>query len=195
MSYRCISWQWEPPIPFGSVKFDPVSLIITLAAVDYRRSLLWSWSVSLRISSWKKHMSTSVKLYNRAEFVELLRRMKEESNAYCIWYRGELPSSMVSLHRKSKPVFVMQEEWAAMPSIEEYQHPYHPIVSRFDCKGYATGYQRHYYFNSRDGWCGKGDVFSMPMIIFRNIPSAVLSSSTSLSYVCWWGDGRCLALT
>ena len=76
----------EPPIPFGSEKFDPVSLIITLAAVD-ADSHLELISELADILMEETHVERLSSCTTEREFVELLRRMKEESNAYYISYR------------------------------------------------------------------------------------------------------------
>lgn len=55
----------QPPIPFGSEKFDPVSLIITLAAVD-ADSHLELISELADILMEETPCRASVKLYNRA---------------------------------------------------------------------------------------------------------------------------------
>ena len=73
----------EPPIPFGSEKFDPVSLIITLAAVD-ADSHLELISELADILMEETHVERLSSCTTEREFVELLRRMKEESNAYYI---------------------------------------------------------------------------------------------------------------
>ena len=67
----------EPPVPFGSEKFDPVSLVITLAAVD-ANSHLGLISELAGILMEEEHVNRLVRSVNAKEFVSLLNEMKEE---------------------------------------------------------------------------------------------------------------------
>lgn len=67
----------EPPVPFGSEKFDPVSLIITLAAVD-ADSHLELISELADILMEEEHVERLSNSATRQEFIELLQGMKED---------------------------------------------------------------------------------------------------------------------
>lgn len=67
----------EPPVPFGSEKFDPVSLIITLAAVD-ADSHLELISELADILMEEDHVERLSNSATRQEFIRLLQEMKED---------------------------------------------------------------------------------------------------------------------
>lgn len=67
----------EPPIPFGSELFDPVSLIITLAATDADSHLdLMSELASILME--EENVERLVASKTSEEFWNLLQQMKEE---------------------------------------------------------------------------------------------------------------------
>lgn len=67
----------NPPIPFGSDKFDPVSLIITLAAVDADSHLeLISELASVLMEEENVERLTEAK--TPREFLKLLNEMKDD---------------------------------------------------------------------------------------------------------------------
>lgn len=67
----------EPPVPFGSEKFDPVSLIITLAAVD-ADSHLELISELADILMEENHVERLSNSATRQEFIRLLQEMRED---------------------------------------------------------------------------------------------------------------------
>ena len=67
----------EPPVPFGSEKFDPVSLIITLAAVD-ADSHLELISELADILMEEDHVERLSNSATRQEFIRLLQEMRED---------------------------------------------------------------------------------------------------------------------
>lgn len=66
-----------PPIPFGSEKFDPVSLIITLAAVD-ADSHLELISELAEILMDEENVDRLAACTSPAAFVQLLNQLKDE---------------------------------------------------------------------------------------------------------------------
>lgn len=67
----------NPPIPFGSEGFDPVSLIITLAAVDADSHLeLMSELASILME--EENVDRLVSCKTSEEFLSLLQQLKEE---------------------------------------------------------------------------------------------------------------------
>jgi len=67
----------NPPVPFGSEKFDPVSLVITLAAVD-ADSHLELISELANVLMDEENVDKLVESKNASEFLRLLNEMKEE---------------------------------------------------------------------------------------------------------------------
>lgn len=67
----------NPPVPFGSEKFDPVSLVITLAAVD-ADSHLELISELANVLMDEENVDKLVESKNTSEFLRLLNEMKEE---------------------------------------------------------------------------------------------------------------------
>ena len=67
----------NPPVPFGSEKFDPVSLVITLAAVD-ADSHLEVISELANVLMDEENVDKLVESKNASEFLRLLNEMKEE---------------------------------------------------------------------------------------------------------------------
>lgn len=67
----------NPPVPFGSDKFDPVTLVITLAAVD-SNSHLELMSELAGILMAEENVEKLVASRTSAEFLQQLQLMKED---------------------------------------------------------------------------------------------------------------------
>ena len=67
----------NPPVPFGSEKFDPVSLVITLAAVD-ADSHLELISELANVLMYEENVDKLVESKNASKFLRLLNEIKEE---------------------------------------------------------------------------------------------------------------------
>lgn len=69
----------QPPIPFGSEMFDPVHLIITLAAID-ADSHIELLSELAGILMEEDNVNTLIRCQSESEFVQLLNELKEDEH-------------------------------------------------------------------------------------------------------------------
>lgn len=67
----------QPPIPFGSEKFDPVHLIITLAAID-AESHIELLSELAGILMDEDNVFALIACHSAQEFLQLLQELKED---------------------------------------------------------------------------------------------------------------------